>query len=179
MLQFASVERRFQHRSNVLYDSMAKRFREKRSTKHPERILRHGRELPFTKDDFRGWLIAKLNGVNGVVQCAYCPTFISIDDLSIDHEVPVSRGGDLTFDNLVLCCEPCNQAKGEVLGESWRALTLWAREALHPDCWQNIFERLQSQFKLARMVQQQRAQKFAKKEIPDGTTQERTEEEGW
>lgn len=168
MFQFESVERRFTKRSGILFDSMAKRFREKKSEK-TGRILRIGRELEFGKDEFRQWLGRQLGGENGVAHCPYCQTtWVSIDDLTIDHNVPVSRGGSLGLDNLVVCCEPCNQAKGEVLGESWKALATWAKESLHPDCWQNIYQRLQSQFKLARMAQLAAAQRAQKQKAPTG-----------
>lgn len=162
VFQFDSVEKRFVKRSGILYDSMAKRFREKKSEK-TGRILRIGRELEFSKDEFRQWLGRQLGGENGVLRCPYCwTTWVSIDDLTIDHNVSVARGGSLGLENLVVCCEPCNQAKGQVTGRAWSALVAWAKQHMHPDDWQNIYERLQSQFKLARMAQREAAQRAGK-----------------
>jgi 5-methylcytosine-specific restriction endonuclease McrA len=42
--------------------------------------------------------------------CAYCGS--SQKALTIDHVVPVSRGGKNDFDNCVACCRPCNCQKG-------------------------------------------------------------------
>ena len=42
-------------------------------------------------------------------ECVYCGTK---QDLSIDHVIPKSRGGDNTWANLVTCCKKCNSRKG-------------------------------------------------------------------
>jgi 5-methylcytosine-specific restriction endonuclease McrA len=42
-------------------------------------------------------------------ECVYCG---SIRDLTIDHIVPVSRGGKTNFENCVTACRPCNNRKG-------------------------------------------------------------------
>lgn len=43
--------------------------------------------------------------------CQYC----GADDvpLTLDHVVPRSRGGDSGWNNLVTCCVPCNNKKGD------------------------------------------------------------------
>ena len=41
--------------------------------------------------------------------CQYCGTR---DDLTFDHLVPRSRGGQTTWDNVVAACSPCNLKKG-------------------------------------------------------------------
>lgn len=42
--------------------------------------------------------------------CQYCGRFGS--DLTIDHVVPRSKGGQHTWDNLVSACKTCNHRKG-------------------------------------------------------------------
>lgn len=42
--------------------------------------------------------------------CAYCGRKFS--GLTIDHVIPVSRGGNNDFDNCVACCATCNNRKG-------------------------------------------------------------------
>lgn len=42
-------------------------------------------------------------------RCHYCG---SDQRLTLDHKLPVSRGGGHTADNLVTCCKRCNSAKG-------------------------------------------------------------------
>jgi 5-methylcytosine-specific restriction endonuclease McrA len=42
--------------------------------------------------------------------CQYCGR--QGHDLTIDHVVPKSKGGDHTWENLVSACKPCNHRKG-------------------------------------------------------------------
>jgi 5-methylcytosine-specific restriction endonuclease McrA len=42
--------------------------------------------------------------------CLYCGTFGG--DLTIDHVVPRSKGGEHTWDNVVTACRACNHRKG-------------------------------------------------------------------
>jgi len=43
-------------------------------------------------------------------QCVFCR---STSDLTTDHLIPRSRGGDDSADNVVLACLPCNTSRGE------------------------------------------------------------------
>ena len=44
--------------------------------------------------------------------CQYCGKQFSPAELTLDHIVPRSRGGESTWDNLVACCKRCNHKKG-------------------------------------------------------------------
>jgi len=46
-------------------------------------------------------------------QCAYCG--VTSKNLTIDHIVPKSRGGQSNFENTVASCKPCNAKKGNKL----------------------------------------------------------------
>ncbi len=54
-----------------------------------------------------------------VGRCVYCGRILNPGDVIFDHFVPVSRGGDTTYENLVLSCDPCNQGKGVGDGAEW------------------------------------------------------------
>jgi 5-methylcytosine-specific restriction endonuclease McrA len=43
--------------------------------------------------------------------CAYCYQQFPVEDLTIDHMIPLSRGGTNTIDNLVPACKSCNSRK--------------------------------------------------------------------
>ena len=47
-------------------------------------------------------------------KCQYCG---STKSLTIDHVIPKSRGGDDSWENLVVACSPCNVKKGDKLLE--------------------------------------------------------------
>ena len=44
--------------------------------------------------------------------CQYCRRVFPPPELTLDHIVPRSRGGDSTWDNLVTSCRDCNLEKG-------------------------------------------------------------------
>lgn len=49
--------------------------------------------------------------------CYYCNIPLKIkgdstNKFSIDHKIPMSRGGTNTLDNLCVCCVRCNEVKG-------------------------------------------------------------------
>lgn len=45
-------------------------------------------------------------------KCQYCNKRFHTADLSLDHVVPRSMGGLLSWDNAVTCCKQCNGRKG-------------------------------------------------------------------
>ena len=49
--------------------------------------------------------------------CQFCGRVLPAAELTLDHVVPRSRGGRTDWDNLVACCHPCNNRKGDRLPE--------------------------------------------------------------
>ena len=47
--------------------------------------------------------------------CQYCGVLLPSSELTLDHIVPRSRGGQSTWENLVACCHACNHKKGNHL----------------------------------------------------------------
>jgi len=43
--------------------------------------------------------------------CQYCSTVLPSSELTLDHVIPRSRGGNSTWENLVACCHSCNRRK--------------------------------------------------------------------
>jgi 5-methylcytosine-specific restriction endonuclease McrA len=56
--------------------------------------------------------------------CAYCVGRFHVDELTREHIVPTSRGGDDSWMNCITACRACNGRKGNRLPEE-------ARMALH------------------------------------------------
>ncbi len=74
----------------------------KRDERHIKRERARARELrntPYYRNLFQ----------QGI--CHYCGKKFPPEELTLDHIVPVSRGGKSTRGNLVVCCLDCNQAK--------------------------------------------------------------------
>jgi 5-methylcytosine-specific restriction protein A len=53
------------------------------------------------------WWQNKLNA--GI--CHYCGKKFARNELTMDHIVPIARGGKSTKGNIVPCCKACNNAK--------------------------------------------------------------------
>ena len=66
-------------------------------------MLRNVSEITFTAEEWRAMRAAYGE------RCAYCGT--KPDVLTMDHIVPLARGGTHTADNIVPACGPCNMHK--------------------------------------------------------------------
>ena len=51
--------------------------------------------------------------------CHYCRKSFKAKGLTMDHIVPLARGGKSTKDNLVICCKECNNKKKTLLPMEW------------------------------------------------------------
>lgn len=69
---------------------------------HVKREREKARELRKSN-----WWKAKISG--GV--CHYCKKNVGAENLTLDHVVPVARGGKSTRGNCVPCCQECNRSK--------------------------------------------------------------------
>lgn len=52
--------------------------------------------------------------------CLYCGCNVTKSTATLDHVVPISRGGKTNFENIATACGPCNFAKGNKIGPQWR-----------------------------------------------------------
>ena len=73
--------------------------RDERHIKKERAKAREMRKTPYYQELFRAGI------------CHYCGKKFPEEELTLDHIVPVARGGKSTRGNLVVCCRPCNQAK--------------------------------------------------------------------
>lgn len=48
----------------------------------------------------------------GIGDCYYCGQKFTKSQLTMDHIVPVARGGKTSKNNCVVCCKECNNKKG-------------------------------------------------------------------
>lgn len=52
-------------------------------------------------------------------QCYYCQQTFAAKLLTMDHVIPLARGGKSTKSNLVPCCKECNNQKKYLLPIEW------------------------------------------------------------
>lgn len=55
----------------------------------------------------------------GARRCHYCGCNLTRATIRADHVVPLSRGGYDKLSNCVASCEPCNQAKGNMMPDEF------------------------------------------------------------
>ncbi len=53
-------------------------------------------------------------------RCYYCGAQVHPRQLTMDHVVPVVRGGCSTRSNVVPCCKDCNSAKKNLVPSEWQ-----------------------------------------------------------
>ncbi len=79
-----------------------------------EEDLKWERQKARTLRDSQWWKRRLAKGA-----CHYCNRPTPAKALTMDHVVPVSRGGKSTKGNVVPCCKECNSAKKQLLPMEW------------------------------------------------------------
>jgi 5-methylcytosine-specific restriction endonuclease McrA len=79
-----------------------------------EEIVRRERAKARELRKTRWWQRKTAPGV-----CFYCGCRVAHGQLTMDHIVPLSRGGRSIKDNLVPCCKDCNTRKKTMLPVEW------------------------------------------------------------
>jgi 5-methylcytosine-specific restriction enzyme A len=62
--------------------------------------------------------------------CHYCACSVGTRALTMDHVVPLTRGGRSVRGNLVACCKDCNSKKQSLLPWEWEA---YVQQLSRPD----------------------------------------------
>ena len=50
--------------------------------------------------------------IRDLYTCQYCDTPYTKSNLTLDHVLPLSKGGKTSWENIVAACGPCNSRKG-------------------------------------------------------------------
>ncbi len=50
-------------------------------------------------------------------RCHWCRTMLALHETTLDHVIPLHRGGLDNHNNTVLACEPCNRSRGHDMPE--------------------------------------------------------------
>ncbi len=76
------------------------------------------RLLEYRRIPFQGRALSRKNILmRDRNTCQFCAKSLPAGELTLDHIIPRSRGGESTWENLVACCHPCNNRKGNRLPE--------------------------------------------------------------
>ena len=79
-----------------------------------ENIIRAERAKARELRKTRWWQQKTASGL-----CYYCGRKFAYKQLTMDHLVPLARGGRSTKDNLVAACKECNTKKKSMLSVEW------------------------------------------------------------
>jgi 5-methylcytosine-specific restriction endonuclease McrA len=77
-----------------------------------EAIIKKEKALARDLRHSRWWKNKLQNAV-----CYYCQTGLGPDEATMDHVIPLTRGGKSTKANVVVACKPCNTSKKDRLFE--------------------------------------------------------------
>jgi len=66
----------------------------------------------FSSDDKKEYLRKKKPNKENKYQCASCKKYFYVEELTMDHKDPWSKGGRTELSNAELLCRPCNIKKG-------------------------------------------------------------------
>lgn len=56
---------------------------------------------------------------NGIVSCIYCDKTLDNRNWTLEHIIPLSKGGSHTIRNIAIACRTCNQDKGSMSFEEF------------------------------------------------------------
>lgn len=76
---------------------------------------RSSKKVP-TAAEFEAWLEAQ------EFVCSYTGVNLSKHDFSVDHKIPIDRGGSNQLDNLCICSPTANNEKGTMTDVEYRSL---------------------------------------------------------
>ena len=80
-----------------------------------EDVLRRERNKARVLKQSQWWKNKRASGF-----CHYCLGQFKARELTMDHVVPIIRGGKSTKSNVVPCCRACNVQKQNLLPSEWQ-----------------------------------------------------------
>lgn len=76
-------------------------------------LVKKTKRRPFTQAE-RMQVYTRDRGI-----CGICGAFVPPNELTIDHVIPISKGGTYELNNLQCCCRRCNLLKADALPEEF------------------------------------------------------------
>jgi len=97
---------------------------------------RRGRKPRFSKTNLY---------IRDLYTCQYCFTILPRKELTLDHVIPISRGGKTNWENIVASCGTCNIGKGNKIQAP-------KTKPYRPDYWELVSKRKQLEFDIKHPV---------------------------
>ena len=128
-----AINAEYQRNNREKQNAKAKRWRDANPDKsraavskyrkaNPEVSLHGNHEYRTRKKNAPRYTVSKLDMKRLYSSsCAYCG---ATEDITLDHVVPLKRGGSHGIGNLVAACRTCNSSKGAKLLVEWRKVAL-------------------------------------------------------
>jgi 5-methylcytosine-specific restriction endonuclease McrA len=118
-----------------------------------ERADKQGQSVPFDLEQLREVVEYELGplSVNRGL-CPYCESPLKVKTFSLDHRIPIERGGSWDLgNNIDTICDPCNRAKGTMTGDEFESVLRVLREMPGPTM-RDILGRLKAGGAMRRLV---------------------------
>jgi hypothetical protein len=104
---------------------------------------------PFTLEELRADLLRVMGGdEDGPIICRYCHRAFTLQEIALDHGIPLSRGGPLDLSNIDYPCQQDNNRKGSLTVAEYQEL-LDFLNTQHPLARQDVLSRLEKANALA------------------------------
>ena len=87
---------------------------------HQDQARAAGKCLMYRLEELRDFLERSFANPS----CPYCRRKLSVGTFTVDHKLPIARGGRFTFRNLEVACLDCRQTKGVLDSQEFRELLL-------------------------------------------------------
>lgn len=128
----------FDQKTSRLYSSLHRRELElvRKACGNPK-LPTSAVTLLFTRYELRNWLTgaalreraARVQSAKGVWiwHCEFCRLPLDVEEISIDHDKPLSLGGRTALDNFIVCCKACNTSKWKLGAAQYRSLRVCVR----------------------------------------------------
>jgi hypothetical protein len=131
-------------RVHGIYSAMTKRFGPKywKSGKREGSLREPGQNLPFGELELLAWMEERFPG-GSAHSCPFCRVPIDAFICTLDHAIPISRGGLIGLVNIDPVCPLCNALKGEMTPIEYRSFLDWMEEQ-HPAAQADIVKRLRT-----------------------------------
>jgi 5-methylcytosine-specific restriction endonuclease McrA len=79
-----------------------------------------------------------LNDKEATLRCYYCKCAITPEIRTVDHKIPVARGGEHHADNLVVACIKCNKEKGTLTDDEFAPISDRMAANTHARGWEHL-----------------------------------------